>query len=232
MLCGIDWCAEVFRQLSDQTRFQWYRHDGETVAPNTPIGQIKGPADVLLTGERTALNFLQLLSGIATRTEQFVQAAGGRALIYDTRKTLPGLRSAQKYAVRCAGGHNHRFGLYDGWMIKDNHIAVAGGLAQALEQVSRMRPRPRQLIVEVDNLIQLRIALRHQVPHILLDNFPPERLKKAVALTDGRALLEASGGINLTKVKRIAASGVDRISVGHLTKDISAIDFSMQINRY
>jgi nicotinate-nucleotide pyrophosphorylase (carboxylating) len=183
----------------------------------------------LLTGERTALNFLQMLSAVATVTRRYVAAVEGtRAAIVDTRKTLPGLRLAQKYAVRCGGGLNHRLGLYDGMLIKENHIAAAGGVKAALEAAARMAPPSVWIQIEVETFDQLEEAIAAGAKMILLDNMTPDQMREAVRRTAGRAQLEASGGITLETVRAIAQTGVDRISIGSLTKDIRAVDLSMR----
>jgi len=189
---------------------------------------LDGPARGLLTGERTALNFLQTLSGTASRARRYVKAvAGTGARVLDTRKTLPGLRAAQKYAVRCGGGHNHRMGLYDALLIKENHIAAAGSIAAAVAGARRLTPTA-PLEVEVENLAELQQALAAGVGRILLDNFSLDQLRHAVRLTTGRAALEASGGIRLDNIRAVAETGVDFISVGDITKDVEAVDLSMR----
>jgi nicotinate-nucleotide pyrophosphorylase (carboxylating) len=199
------------------------------VAAGTRLASIGGNAQSLLTGERTALNFLQLLSAVATKTRRYVTAiAGTHAVIVDTRKTLPGLRIAQKYAVRTGGGTNHRLGLYDGILIKENHIAAAGGIAPALARARRIAPSGVWIQIEVETLEQIAEALAAGAKMILLDNMPPDMMREAVRITAGRAQLEASGGITLDTVRTIAETGVDRISVGSLTKDIEAVDLSMR----
>lgn len=228
ILCGTGWFEEVFRQIDSQVRVEWSAADGEGVARDQALCTVAGPARSLLTGERTALNFLQTLSAVATRTREFVDAvAGTGAAILDTRKTLPGLRMALKYAVRCGGGTNHRMGLHDAVLIKENHIAAAGSVARAVEQGIKVAAgRPMQ--VEVENLVQLQEALAAGARLVLLDNFDLAGLREAVRITGGRAQLEASGGVGLDSVRAIAETGVDRISIGSLTKDIQAIDLSMR----
>jgi nicotinate-nucleotide pyrophosphorylase (carboxylating) len=228
VVCGTAWFEEVFRQLDAAAVVRWRAADGDRVKADQELCEIEGNARGLLTGERTALNFLQTLSAVATGTRSFVDAVTGtRAAILDTRKTLPGLRQALKYAVRCGGGANHRMGLYDGVLIKENHIAAAGGIAQALSRAAEVaQGKPVQ--IEVETLAQLRQALAAGARLILLDNFDVEGLKEAVRVTGGRAALEASGGVNLDTVRSIAETGVDRISIGTLTKDIRAIDLSMR----
>ncbi|HEX7811803.1 MAG TPA: carboxylating nicotinate-nucleotide diphosphorylase [Burkholderiales bacterium] len=228
VVCGTAWFEEVFHQLDAAAVVRWRAADGDRVKADQELCEIEGNARGLLTGERTALNFLQTLSAVATGTRSFVDAVTGtRAAILDTRKTLPGLRQALKYAVRCGGGANHRMGLYDGVLIKENHIAAAGGIAQALSRAAEVaQGKPVQ--IEVETLAQLRQALAAGARLILLDNFDVEGLKEAVRVTGGRAALEASGGVNLDTVRSIAETGVDRISIGTLTKDIRAIDLSMR----
>jgi len=206
----------------------WKAADGDGIRTDQVLCELEGSARHLLTGERSALNFLQTLSAVATRTRAFVDAvAGTRAAILDTRKTLPGLRRALKYAVQCGGGTNHRMGLYDGVLIKENHIAAAGGIARVMEHAQRIAAgKPVQ--IEVESLDQLGQALDAGARLILLDNFDVEGLRAAVRLNAGRAVLEASGGVSLDSVRRIAETGVDRISIGSLTKDIRAVDLSMR----
>ncbi|HEV8647667.1 MAG TPA: carboxylating nicotinate-nucleotide diphosphorylase [Burkholderiales bacterium] len=228
VLCGSEWFNEVFRQTDSETRVNWYAKDGERVSPNQVLCEIDGRARSLLTGERTALNFLQTLSGVATHTRTFVDAiAGTKATILDTRKTLPGLRQALKYAVRCGGASNHRMGLYDGLLIKENHVAAAGGIGPALRQARQVGGNI-SIQIEVESIAQLNAAIEAGAKLILLDNFDLAGLREAVKLTAGRAALEASGGVNLDTVRAIAETGVDRISVGLLTKDVRAVDLSMR----
>ncbi len=230
VLCGTAWFDEVFRQIEPRIKIEWHAHDGEDVSPNQALCDIHGPARALLTGERTALNFLQTLSGTASHARRYADAVRGtRTRILDTRKTLPGLRAAQKYAVRCGGGHNHRMGLYDALLIKENHIAAAGSIAQAVSAARRLSPG-KPLEVEVENLDELRQALEVSVTRILLDNFPLEELARAVHLNAGRAKLEASGGINLNNIRAVAETGVDFISVGAITKDLRAVDLSLRFS--
>ena len=229
VLCGNAWFDEVFRQVDPGTRVNWHAKDGDRVSPNQVLCEIDGPARSLLTGERTALNFLQTLSGVATRTRTFVDAvAGTKATILDTRKTLPGLRQALKYAVRCGGASNHRMGLYDGILIKENHIAAAGGIGPALWQARQVAGNvPIQ--IEVESIAQLNAVIEAGAKLILLDNFDLAGLREAVKVSAGRAALEASGGVNLDTVRAIAETGVDRISIGSLTKDVRAVDLSMRL---
>jgi nicotinate-nucleotide pyrophosphorylase (carboxylating) len=193
------------------------------------VCEIEGDARAMLTAERTAMNFLQLLSGVATRTKQFVRAIEGtRAKIYDTRKTIPGLRIAQKYAVRAGGGSNHRLGLYDGILIKENHILAGGGIRGAVEQALRAAPEGTMVEVEVESLDQLREALDAHARLVLLDNFDLPKMREAVKIAGDRAELEASGGVDLKSVRAIAETGVQRISIGSLTKNVEALDLSMR----
>lgn len=227
VLCGIPWFEGCFRKLDPAVEIIWQVGEGDEVRASAALCSINGNARALLTAERSALNFLQLLSGVATRTRLFVNAvAGTKARVMDTRKTLPGLRFAQKYAVRIGGGENQRMGLYDAILIKENHILAAGGVKAAL-QAAFLSPVPVQ--IEVENLEELGEALEAGAKLILLDNFDVEQLEEAVGFTAGRAVLEASGGVNLDTVREIALTGVDRISVGGLTKDIRAVDLSMRI---
>ena len=235
VLCGAQWFDACFRQLSPEAEVQWFAQDGEAIAAGQQLCEIKGNARALLTAERTALNFLQLLSAVATQTRRYADAvAGTGAIIVDTRKTLPGLRLAQKYAVKCGGGANHRLGLYDGILIKENHIAAAGGIEPALRAAKRIAPAGVFVQIEVETLDDLRIALNAGAKLILLDNLDLDTLCEAVILnarlTNRAATLEASGGITLDNVRAVAESGVDRISVGSLTKDIMAVDLSMRFS--
>ena len=228
-LAGQPWFDAVFLALDPGMRINWLVEDGQRVTPNTPLCTLSGSARALLTGERTALNFLQTLSAVATVTRRYVDAvAGTAAAILDTRKTLPGLRVAQKYAVKTGGGMNHRMGLYDAILIKENHIAAAGSISAALAAAQGIAPAAVWIQIEVENLQQLEQALAAGATLILLDNMSVDQMRAAVARTAGRAKLEASGGITLENVRAIAQSGVDRISVGALTKDIKAVDLSLR----
>lgn len=230
ILCGRNWFDAVFKQLDDRVDIRWYADDGEAIVPHQVICTLKGPARCLLSGERTALNFLQSLSGTATLAHSYAkQLEGLNTRILDTRKTIPGLRRAQKYAVRCGGCHNHRMGLYDAFLIKENHIAAAGSIESAING-ARALDMELPVEVEVENVEQLQQALRAGADRILLDNFAPEDIRKAVALTGGRAELEASGGISLDGLREYAETGVDYISIGALTKNIRAIDLSMRFD--
>lgn len=229
VVCGQAWFETCFRKLDPAVTITWPVAEGAHVDAGTRICEIRGQARALLTAERSALNFLQMLSAVATTTRRYVEAvAGTRAAIVDTRKTLPGLRLAQKYAVKTGGGVNHRLGLYDGILIKENHIAAAGGVAAALRQAQKIAPREVWIQIEVETLDQLREALAAGAKMILLDNMNPDQMREAVKIAAGRAQLEASGGITLENVRTIAETGVDRISIGSLTKDIKAIDLSMR----
>jgi len=229
VICGIPWAHQCFLQLNQGIHIDWQVKEGESVRANRVLARISGNARAMLSAERSALNFLQLLSATATETRKFVNAiAGTHAAILDTRKTLPGLRLAQKYAVTVGGGMNQRMGLHDGILIKENHIAAAGGIAKALEQAHRIR-RDIAVQIEVENLQELEFALSAGAVSVLLDNFSHSDMAEAVKLNQSRALLEASGGITLSNVLSVALTGVDRISIGHLTKDIQAVDLSMRM---
>ena len=230
-VCGTAWADACFRRLDASMKIEWSCADGTPLEAGQTLCTLSGSARALLTGERTALNFLQLLSGIATTTRRYVDAVEGtRAKILDTRKTLPGLRVAQKYAVLSGGGTNHRMGLYDAILIKENHIAAAGGVAAAMKTALAAAPPGVWIQVEVETLDQLQIALDAGAHLILLDNMDTAQMRAAVAYTAGRAELEASGGITLDNVRQIAETGVDRISIGSLTKDVRAADLSMRLN--
>jgi len=228
ILCGIAWFEACVQRLDPAARLNWLARDGERVAAGARICDITGSSRALLTAERCALNFLQLLSAVATTTRRYVdRVAGTRAAILDTRKTLPGLRIAQKYAVTVGGGRNHRMGLWDAILIKENHIAAAGGIVPALA-AAKLDKRAVWVQIEVETLAQLREAVTAGASMVLLDNMTLEDMRKAVAWTAGRAELEASGGITLDNVRAIAETGVDRISIGALTKDIAAVDLSLR----
>lgn len=232
ILCGTAWCDAVHHQLDAAVRIEWHARDGERISSGQLVCTLHGAARALLTAERTALNFLQTLSGTATRTARYVAAVHGtRARILDTRKTLPGLRYAQKYAVTCGGGCNHRAGLYDGMLIKENHIMAAGSITAAL-QAAHNSASPGMLIeVEVEDMDGLREALQAGAARILLDNFAPAALGQAVREAAGHAVLEASGGITLENIRAVAETGVDFISVGDLTKNVRAVDLSMRFTQ-
>ncbi|MBN8279343.1 MAG: carboxylating nicotinate-nucleotide diphosphorylase [Gammaproteobacteria bacterium] len=231
VICGQPWVNEVFHQLDRSIRVDWQVAEGAAAAPGQVLCQLAGPARPLLTGERTALNFLQTLSAVATATRACVEAVGGtRTRILDTRKTIPGLRLAQKYAVRTAGGTNHRIGLHDGILVKENHIVAAGGITAAVRR-AREQGATVLLEVEVETLAQAEEAFRAGADRLLLDNFDLPRLREAVALRDRvapKTTLEASGGIDLATLRPVAGTGVDFISIGSLTKHVHAIDLSMR----
>jgi nicotinate-nucleotide pyrophosphorylase (carboxylating) len=233
VLCGTVWFERCFRKLDPAVGIVWQVGDSECLAPGMRVCQIEGPARALLTGERSALNFLQMLSGVASKTRQYADAVSGtRARIVDTRKTLPGLRLAQKYAVLCGGGGNHRIGLHDAILVKENHILAAGGIAAALSaarEIASDSGHCQFVQIEVETLDELRQALDAGATMILLDNMSLEAMREAVAITSGKAELEASGNVSLATVRPIAETGVDRISVGDLTKDVRALDLSMRI---
>jgi len=229
VLCGQAWLEACFRRLDARATVSWLVAEGTRIAPGTRICEIRGQARALLTAERTALNFLQTLSAVATVTRRYVEAVKGtRAAIVDTRKTLPGLRLAQKHAVRTGGGVNHRLGLYDGILIKENHIAAVGSATAAINAARKIAPPGVWIQVEVETLEQLKEVLAAGANMVLLDNMDLDTMRAAVKITAGRAQLEASGGITLDNVRAIAETGVDRISVGSLTKDIKAVDLSMR----
>jgi nicotinate-nucleotide pyrophosphorylase (carboxylating) len=234
VLCGRDWFEACFRALDGSVTVEWRYDEGADMAADSPVCDVHGDARAILTAERSALNFLQLLSGTATVTRRHVRAIEGASpnprgcVVLDTRKTVPGLRLAQKHAVRVGGGSNQRLALWDGVLVKENHIAAAGGVSAALEQAAALAAGV-EVQVEVERLDQLREALDAGATSILLDNFTPERMREAVALTADRALLEASGGVTLERIRAIAGTGVDRISIGALTKDVRAVDFSMRL---
>ncbi len=234
VICGAPWAQAALQQLDPEVSLRWHVAQGQRCTPDQVVLEIEGSARALLTAERTALNFLQLLSAVATKTASYVDAVrevpGNRAQIVDTRKTLPGLRLAQKYAVRCGGGSNHRIGLYDAVLIKENHIAAAGGISAVLQRAATLAPGAKFVEIEVETLAQLAQALDAGATMVLLDNMNLAQLQEAVRLNAGRALLEVSGGVNLATVRAIAATGVDRISIGALTKDVSATDFSMRFS--
>jgi nicotinate-nucleotide pyrophosphorylase (carboxylating) len=235
VLAGTAWFERCYTELDPDTEIFWHFKEGDSVPANAQLCEIQGKARALLTAERSSLNFLQTLSAVATRTRQFVEAVRGtKARIHDTRKTLPGLRLALKYAVTVGGGHNHRIGLHDGILIKENHIMAAGGVTPALETAFKTAPEGVFVQIEVETLDQLQEALKAGCTLILLDNFMPARMKTAVALAKKLGKkgteLEASGGISLKNVRRYAETGVQRISIGTLTKDIDAVDLSMRFH--
>ena len=234
VLCGRDWFEGVFAALDRDARVEWLFAEGDDMPAGSTVCRIEADSRALLSAERTALNFLQLLSGSATVTRRHVRAIEGASpnpkgcAILDTRKTIPGLRQAQKYAVRIGGGHNQRLALWHGILIKENHIAAAGGVAQVMQQALALNAGV-EIQIEVETLDQLQQALDSGASSVLLDNFALPRVREAVALSAGRALLEVSGGVTLERLRDIAATGVDRISIGALTKDLRAVDYSMRV---
>lgn len=233
VLCGIRWFETCFQQLSPETKVQWFSSDGEIIHAGQELCRIKGNARTLLTAERSALNFLQTLSAVSTKTRCYVNAISGtNATIVDTRKTIPGLRLAQKYAVKCGGGANHRFGLYDGILIKENHIMATGNIEKILRVAEKTTSTDSFIQIEVETLDELHAAINAGANMILLDNFNLDELRYSVAftaqLTNRKVILEASGGVTLENVRAIAETGVHRISIGALTKDIRAVDLSMR----
>jgi nicotinate-nucleotide pyrophosphorylase (carboxylating) len=230
VICGTAWVDEVFRQIDSSVKVLWQVRDGERVSPNQVLFTLDGPARALLSGERSALNFLQTLSAVATRSQHYADLVQGTAVkLLDTRKTLPGLRLAQKYAVTCGGCHNHRIGLYDAFLIKENHIAACGGIAQAVQAAHNIASG-KPVEVEVESLSELEQALAAGADIIMLDELSLTDMRQAVAITQGRAKLEASGGIDDSTLRGVAETGVDYISLGTLTKDIKAVDLSMRLS--
>lgn len=232
VFCGQPWVDEVFLQLKAQlggeVKVEWKVQDGEVLSPNQELFRLHGPARLLLTGERNALNFVQTLSGVATLTARYVaELEGTDCRLLDTRKTIPGLRTAQKYAVTCGGGKNHRIGLYDAYLIKENHILACGGIAEAISEARRLNPG-KPVEVEVESLAELEQALAANADIVMLDNFDVTMMREAVAINQGRAKLEVSGNVTLDTLAEFAATGVDFISVGALTKHVRALDLSMR----
>ncbi len=228
VVCGRPWVDRCFELLDPTIRIEWLVEEGAEVAPDTLLARLHGPARALLTGERTALNFLQTLSATATRSRQFADLVRDYPVqLLDTRKTLPGLRLAQKYAVRCGGCHNHRLGLYDAFLIKENHIASLGSITAVITQARGIAAN-RKVEIEVESLAQLQEAIDAGADIVMLDNFNLEQMHQAVQLTAGRLKLEASGGMTAEQLRAVAATGVDYISLGTLTKDIKAVDLSMR----
>ena len=228
VFCGTAWVNEVFAQLGGQVTIEWLVKDGDHLTPNQPLFRLQGPARILLTGERTSLNFVQSLSGVASQVACYVKELDGtHCRLLDTRKTVPGLRTALKYAVTCGGGNNHRMGLFDAYLIKENHIMACGGIAQAVAKARELNPGKR-VEVEVENLDELQQALDAKADIIMLDNFEVPMMEQAVALNAGRAKLEISGNVTLQTIRRFALTGVDFISVGALTKHVHALDLSMR----
>ena len=234
VICGAPWVQAAVQQVDPTVQIRWLVGEGQRCTPDQVVLEMTGSARSLLTAERTALNFLQTLSAVATKTASYVEAVqavpGNRAQIVDTRKTLPGLRLAQKYAMRTGGGTNHRIGLYDAVLIKENHIAASGSVSAVLARAAQVAPSATFVEIEVETLAQLTEALDAGAAMVLLDNMTPDMLREAVQINAGRAILEVSGGVNMSTVRGIAATGVDRISIGALTKDVQAIDFSMRFS--
>lgn len=229
VLCGVEWFRRTFEELDPDVEMFWHHRDGDDIMADTSLCEVDGKARALLTAERTALNFVQLLSAVATKSRVFARAVEGtKAKIVDTRKTIPGLRLAEKYAVQVGGASNHRIGLFDGVLIKENHILAAGGVGRAVERALHETPAGIMVQVEVETIEQLREALAAGAKMILLDNFDLAGMRKAVEVNRDRAELEASGGVSLRTVRAIAETGVHRISVGTLTKDVEALDLSMR----
>ena len=229
VICGTAWVDAVFRQLDPRVAVHWHIQDGQRAEANQVLFELEGPARALLSGERSALNFLQTLSAVATHGQHYADLVQGTAVkLLDTRKTLPGLRLAQKYAVTQGGCHNHRIGLYDAFLIKENHIAACGGIAQAVTAAHKIAPG-KQVEVEVESLEELRQALDAGADIIMLDELNLDEMREAVTLTAGRAKLEASGGVNGSTLRAIAETGVDYVSIGTLTKNVKAIDLSMRL---
>jgi len=229
VLCGRAWVDAVFAQLDKEVTLEWHREDGQRVSAGDSLFSLRGPSRSLLTGERTALNFLQLLSGTATTCRHYADLVAGTGVkLLDTRKTIPGLRIAQKYAVSCGGCHNHRIGLYDAFLIKENHISACGGIAAAV-RTARDHAPDKPVEVEVENLQELEQALAAACDRVMLDNFSLEQMATAVDMTAGRLELEASGNVTANTLRPIAETGVDYISIGALTKDCKALDLSMRL---
>ena len=228
VFCGQPWVDEVFVQLGSDVKVEWKVQDGEVLSPNQELFRLHGPARLLLTGERNALNIVQTLSGVATLTARYVaELEGTDSRLLDTRKTIPGLRTAQKYAVTCGGGKNHRIGLYDAYLIKENHILACGGIAEAISEARHLNPG-KPVEVEVESLAELEQALAANADIVMLDNFDVTMMREAVAINQGRAKLEVSGNVTLDTLAEFAATGVDFISVGALTKHVRALDLSMR----
>lgn len=228
VFCGQAWADEVFKQLGGEVTIEWLVKDGDPVVPNQTLCTLSGPARILLTGERNAMNFIQTLSGCATTTATYAKALEGTGCrLLDTRKTIPGLRSALKYAVACGGGFNHRIGVFDAYLIKENHIIACGGITQAISTAKKLNPG-KPVEVETENLDELRLAIEAGADIIMLDNFTLEMMRDAVAINAGRAALENSGNVTMETLREYAETGVDYISVGALTKHVRAMDLSMR----
>jgi nicotinate-nucleotide pyrophosphorylase (carboxylating) len=230
VICGAPWAEAALRQMDPSASIEWLVAEGQRCTPDQVVLQIEGSARAILSAERTVLNFLQLLSAVATKTATYVEIVRGtRAQIVDTRKTLPGLRLAQKYAVKAGGGVNHRIGLYDAVLIKENHIAAAGGVTAVMRAAQQVAAQATFIELEVETLAELEEGLAAGAKMILLDNMSLDDMREAVRITGGRAVLEISGGVTLERLRTLAETGVDRISVGTLTKDVKATDFSMRL---
>jgi len=230
IICGIPWVDEVYRQLDETVIINWQVQDGDRVEPNQSLVKLSGSARSILTGERCAINWLQTLSGTATTVDQYLkELAGTSTQLLDTRKTIPGLRYAQKYAVRCAGGKNHRMGLYDAYLIKENHIASCGSIQKVVAQAKENHPG-KLIEIEVENIKELQQAIDAGAHIIMLDNFDLASMRLGVELNAGRAKLEVSGGIERDSLRQVAETGVDYVSVGGLTKNIQSVDLSMRLN--
>ncbi|PSW44047.1 carboxylating nicotinate-nucleotide diphosphorylase [Photobacterium leiognathi] len=228
VFCGKMWADEVFKQLGGEVTIEWHVEDGDIVEPNQTLCTLSGPSRILLTGERNAMNFIQTLSGCATLTEQYVkQLEGTNTRLLDTRKTIPGLRSALKYAVTCGGGFNHRIGVFDAYLIKENHIIACGGIKQAISAAKKLNPN-KPVEVETESLDELKQAIKAGADIVMLDNFTLAMMREAVAFNAGRVALENSGDITLSNIRECAETGVDYISVGALTKHVKAMDLSMR----
>ncbi|MGF1859281.1 carboxylating nicotinate-nucleotide diphosphorylase [Photobacterium profundum] len=228
VFCGQMWAEEVFKQLGGEVTIEWHVQDGDTVEPNQTLCTLSGPSRALLTGERNAMNFIQTLSGCATTVAEYAkQLEGTQTRLLDTRKTIPGLRSALKYAVTCGGGYNHRIGVFDAYLIKENHIIACGGINQAISTAKRLNPG-KPVEVETESLAELQLAIDAGADIIMLDNFTTDMMREAVALNAGRAALENSGNVTLETIREYAETGVDYISVGALTKHLKAMDLSMR----
>ncbi|PNH96793.1 carboxylating nicotinate-nucleotide diphosphorylase [Vibrio diazotrophicus] len=228
VFCGKAWADEVFKQLGGEVKIDWHVDDGDKVEPNQTLCTLSGPARILLTGERNAMNFIQTLSGCATTTAEYAKALEGtNCRLLDTRKTIPGLRSALKYAVACGGGYNHRIGVFDAYLIKENHIIANGGITQTIKTAKELNPG-KPVEVETESLEELREAIEAGADIIMLDNFTMDMMREAVAINAGRAALENSGNVTLETLREYAETGVDYISVGALTKHVRAMDLSMR----
>ncbi len=232
ILCGIDWFTEVFQQLDKNIEINWYCHDGDSLENNQKVCSISGNARQILTGERSAMNFLQTLSGTATSTQQYVRQLGNTSVkLLDTRKTIPGLREAQKYAVKCGGAYNHRHGLFDGVLIKENHIMAAGSITHAVANARNSIPHTLKIEVEVETLEEVTEALNAGADILLLDNMDNTQLEQAIELNHGRTLLEVSGNITMQRLKELGQLSIDFISTGAITKHVKAIDFSLRFEK-